>query len=85
VMFSDEDSNALRHRWVSKAPVKAALERFMDSRPRLQRREPPLLPITAEMPRWMPPNRIFSVAGVHKAVMSQAEPARPVAGSVKRG
>jgi hypothetical protein len=84
-MFSDEDSNALRHRWVSEAPVKAALERFMDSRPRLRRPEPPLLPITAEMPRWMPPTKIFSVACVHKAVMSKAESARSVAGSVKRG
>src|ERR1700751_5949124 len=74
---SDEDSNALRHRRVSEAPVKATLERFMDSRPRLRRPEPPLLPITAEIARWMPPNKIFSVAAVHKAVKSRAELGRP--------
>jgi len=46
---SDEDRNGLRARRVSEAPVKGALERFIDSLPRLQRPEPPLLPNTAEM------------------------------------
>jgi len=46
---SDEDRNGLRHRWVSEAQVKGAVERFIDSLPRLQRPEPPLLPNTAEM------------------------------------
>jgi len=58
-MFSDEDPNGLRHRWVSDAPVQAALERFIDSLPRLQRPEPPLLPTTAEMSWRMPPIKII--------------------------
>src|SRR5271170_5070682 len=74
---SGEDPNGLRHRWVSEALVKAALERFIDSHPRLQRPEPPLLPTTAEMSRRMPPIKILSVAAVHKAVMSRAELGRP--------
>jgi hypothetical protein len=75
--FSDEDPNGLRHRWVREAPVKGALERFIDSPPRLQRSEPPLLPNTAEMSRRMPPIKIFSVTAVHKVVMSRAELGRP--------
>jgi len=66
---SDEDPNGLRHRWVGETPVKAALERFIDSLPRLLRPETPLLPITAEMSRRMQPIKIFSVAAVHKAVI----------------
>jgi hypothetical protein len=57
--------------------VKAASERFIDSLPRLQRPEAPLLPTTAEMSRRMPPIKIFSVAAVHKAVKSRAELGRP--------
>jgi hypothetical protein len=46
---SDEGPNEPRARWVSEAQVKGAVERFIDSLPRLQRPEPPLLPNTAEM------------------------------------
>jgi hypothetical protein len=74
---SNEDSNVLRHRWVREAPMKGELERFIDSLPRFQRPEPPLLPNTAEMPRRMPPIKIFSGAAVHKVVMSRAELGRP--------
>ena len=76
-MFPTRTRTGLRHRWVSEAPVKATLERFIDNHPRLQRPEPPLLPTTAEMSQRMPPIKIFLVAADHKAVMSRAEPARP--------